>query len=351
MVEDKKLLLSIVGASIFVYNGVRYLAKYIGERQSPLIPIGTVKALYIYPVKSCKGKSVFSFYCDGIGPVAGEMRDRQFIVVNGSDGRFYTGRQKPCMVLIDCTVDDGVLTMTYVDGTSAQVDINEVTQRNDQRTAKLFNDEQTVALDCGDEVASFLSNILEEQNVRLLMYVNGLYTNRGCVITRRPWNEEIPLRKDMMSKNSSVPFADDAPFMINTQASLDSLNEKLNDKVTIEQFRPVILVDKCDAWDEDKWLSVHIGDVALQCLKPCLRCVMTTINAVTGTKHPSTEPLRTLREFRLAPQGPMLDDCKENPIFGVDAGIIHPGYIHVGQTVYARYKSAHRKATPFYYSQ
>ncbi|KAJ1365961.1 hypothetical protein KIN20_026460 [Parelaphostrongylus tenuis] len=41
--------------------------------------------------------------------------------------------------------------------------------------------------------------------------------------------------------------------------------------VTIERFRPVILIDKCSAYDEDNWLTVHIGEVSLQCLKPCLR--------------------------------------------------------------------------------
>ncbi|RCN25000.1 MOSC domain protein [Ancylostoma caninum] len=176
------------------------------------------------------------------------------------------------------------------------------------------------------------------------MYQKGLYSNRGCVIERNAWNVEIPLRTD------KTPFADDAPFMINTQASLEELNTRLKEKVVIERFRPVILVDKCAAWDEDKWLSVHIGDVVLQCLKPCLRCVMTTIDPSTGTKNPAIEPLKTLREFRLAPEGPMRDDCKDNPIFGVDAGLIRPGHIHVGQTVYVRYKSEYLKQTPFYTS-
>ncbi|VDM70051.1 unnamed protein product [Strongylus vulgaris] len=97
------------------------------------------------------------------------------------------------------------------------------------------------------------------------MYEKGLYSNRACVIERKAWNAEIPLRTD------KTAFADDAPYMINTQASLDDLNTRLEEKVVIEHFRPVIFVDKCAAWDEDKWLSVHIGDVALQCLKPCLR--------------------------------------------------------------------------------
>ncbi|CAJ0602496.1 unnamed protein product [Cylicocyclus nassatus] len=343
MIDDKKLFLGIVGSSIIAYNTVRLLYKYVYHEQSPLIPVGTVKALYVYPVKSCKGKKVFSMYCTETGPISGEVADRSFIVINGTDGKFYTGRQKPRMVTIESDVQDGVLTMKWGEK-SASVKIDNVLERRDVRTAKLFHEEVSEGLDCGDEMSAFLSEVLEEPDTRLLMYEKGLYSNRGCVIERRAWNKEIPLRTDR------TPYADDAPYMINTQASLDDLNTRLENKAEIERFRPVIFVDKCAAWDEDKWLSVHIGDVALQCLKPCLRCVMTTIDPSTGEKDPSVEPLKTLRQCRLAPEGPMRDDCKDNPMFGVDCGLIHPGYIHVGQTVYVRYKSEYLKQTPFFSS-
>ncbi|KAK5966760.1 MOSC domain-containing protein 1 [Trichostrongylus colubriformis] len=340
--EDKKALLGLVGASVIVYNGVRYLLNYVRERRSPLIPVGTVKALYVYPVKSCKGKSVFSLYCDEMGAVSGEMHDRQFIVVDGKTGRFYTGRQKPCMVVIDCDVRDGILTMTYVDGRSVKVNLADVVKRNEVKTARLFHNERSDGLDCGNDAAAFLSDVLQEPDTRLLMYVKGLYTERGCVTTRTSWNEDVPPRMD------KTAFADDAPYMIMSQASLDNLNKRLSDEAAIERFRPVILVDKTSEWDEDKWLSVHIGDAAFQCLKPCFRCVMTTIHPVTGTMDPSVEPLKCLRSFRLAPEGPLRDEHKDSPMFGVDAGIITPGYIHVGQTVYVRYKSSFRKSTPYY---
>ncbi|KAK5969537.1 MOSC domain-containing protein [Trichostrongylus colubriformis] len=78
------------------------------------------------------------------------------------------------------------------------------------------------------------------------------------------------------------------------------------------------------------------------------RCITTTVDPISGIKNPSLEPLKTLRKYRLAPEGPMRELFKECPIFGVDAGLITPGYIHVGQTVYVRYKSAYRKSTPYY---
>uniref|UniRef100_A0A7I4YNV3 MOSC domain-containing protein n=1 Tax=Haemonchus contortus TaxID=6289 RepID=A0A7I4YNV3_HAECO len=343
MLDDKKLFLGIVGTSIVVYNGIRFVVNRIRVDRSPWIPVGTVKALYVYPVKSCKGKSVFSMYCDEMGPIAGEIKDRQFIVVNGKTGLFYTGRQKPSMVLIECELQDGVLTMTYVDGRSVKVKLDEVLKRKEVKVARLFHNERCDGLDCGDEAASFLTDILQEPDTRLLMYTKGLYTERGIVTKRTSWNTEIPLRTD------KTAFADDAPYMIASQTSLDSLNERLKEKAVIERFRPVILVDKCTEWDEDKWLSVRIGDTTLQCLQPCFRCVMTTIHPTTGTMDSAVEPLKTLRSFRLAPEGPLRDEHKDSPMFGVDAGIITPGYIHVGQTVYVRYKSAYRKSTPFYY--
>lgn len=50
------------------------------------------------------------------------------------------------------------------------------------------------------------------------------------------------------------------------------------------------------------------------------------------------EPLKKLREFRLAPEGPMRKDFKDSPIFGVNAGLMKGGYIYEGQVVYAKYK-------------
>ncbi|KAK6747218.1 hypothetical protein RB195_000437 [Necator americanus] len=342
MFDDKKLLFGIIGGSVIAYNAARYAVKLIRHRQSPLIPVGIVKGLYVYPVKSCKGKEVFSIYCSETGPVAGEVLDRNFIIINGKDGRFYTGRQKPCMVLIECDVHDGILTMKYKGEKSINVKIEEVMKRNDVRTARLFREERTEGLDCGEEVSAFLSEILDEPDTRLLMHRKGLYSNRGCVIERKEWNLEIPLRVD------KTPFADDAPYMINTQPSLDALNTRLENKVEIQRFRPIIFIDKCAAFDEDNWLTIHIGDVVFQSLQPCLRCVMTTIDPSDGKMNTSVEPLKTLRGFRLAPEGPMRNDCKDNPMFGIDAGIIRPGYIHTGQTVYVRYKSSFLKNTPFY---
>ncbi|KHJ75261.1 MOSC beta barrel domain protein [Oesophagostomum dentatum] len=112
------------------------LTRLRSARSSDLVPVGTVKELYVYPVKSCKGISVFSFYCHELGPIAGENFDRYFLVVDGKTGRFYTARQKPVMVTIECKVSDGILTVRTADGKSVTVDIENVRKSNVVKKAK-----------------------------------------------------------------------------------------------------------------------------------------------------------------------------------------------------------------------
>ncbi|EPB76253.1 MOSC domain protein [Ancylostoma ceylanicum] len=185
---------------------------------------------------------------------------------------------------------------------------------------RLHSNLRTDGLDCGDDVAALFSEALGETDVRLLMYSEGLFTERTCVPHSDWWNNNVPKRRD------DCAYADLAPYMITTQASLDDLNSKLENDTLLEvtslHFRPVIVVDQCPAWDEDKWIDLQIGDAKLQCFKPCTRRLM------------------IMFRFRLAPEGPMRQQFKDSPIFGVNAGVDRPGHIHVGQTVYARYKKS-----------
>ena len=50
-------------------------------------------------------------------------------------------------------------------------------------------------------------------------------------------------------------------------------------------------------YDEDFWKLIRIGNCELQVVKPCSRCVLTTVDPETG-KYSGKEPLRTLATFR-----------------------------------------------------
>lgn len=75
------------------------------------------------------------------------------------------------------------------------------------------------------------------------------------------------------------------------------LNSRLDEPVTPQQFRMNFVVKGATAYEEDKWDWVKIGNVILRNIRPCTRCIFTTIDPETGTKHANAEPLKTLKTY------------------------------------------------------
>jgi uncharacterized protein len=93
-----------------------------------------------------------------------------------------------------------------------------------------------------------------------------------------------------------VSLADGYPMLIIGQASLDDLNRRLVDPVPMNRFRPNLVFTGGMPYEEDEWRSFRIGINKFAGVKPCSRCVMTTINQETGEK--GWEPLTTLSGYR-----------------------------------------------------
>ncbi|CAG2166742.1 unnamed protein product [Oppiella nova] len=136
-----------------------------------------------------------------------------------------------------------------------------------------------------------------------------------------------------------IIYQDKSGLLVINQSSVDDLNSRLPTdalKTSYRNFRPNILISECDAFDEDNWQWVSIRDVEFEHLKPCDRCVLTTINPDTGIKN-GVEPLQTLRSYRMA-----TDKLKKtygtSPLFGTQIGPKHEGEIYCGDDVLAVYK-------------
>jgi uncharacterized protein YcbX len=93
-------------------------------------------------------------------------------------------------------------------------------------------------------------------------------------------------------------FADGFPILLISIASLDDLNQRLDHPVDMKRFRPNIVVEGCDAFAEDKWTNFTLGNLAMRGVKPCSRCILTTVNPETGQKSDDMEPLKTLMSYR-----------------------------------------------------
>jgi uncharacterized protein YcbX len=255
-----------------------------------------VASLHIYPVKSCGSVPVRQMTLDGRGPVD----DRRFMIVD-DDGRFLTQREEPTLALVSPTlVEGGVL----LDAPSLET--LEVRADGGRRAVQVWSSELE-AIDMGDEVAGWLSNHLS-RTVRMVRMAPDVIR---------------PVDAPYGNGETSVAFADGFPLLVTHTASLDELNERLEQPVIMERFRPNLVVTGGEPWAEDGWRTLRVGDLRISLVKPCKRCIV--INVATETGETSKEPLRTLATYRCVTQGEV--------IFGQNAVHEGPGTLEVGDEV------------------
>ncbi len=95
-----------------------------------------------------------------------------------------------------------------------------------------------------------------------------------------------------------VAFPDQAPLLLFSEASLADLNQRLDQPIGSNRFRPNIIVKDGTSFMEDQWKYIRIGECEFQVTKACKRCVFTTIDPLTKQKHPQLEPIKTLSTYR-----------------------------------------------------
>ena len=111
--------------------------------------------------------------------------------------------------------------------------------------------------------------------------------------TERRVNYFYAVRKD-----DHVSFADGYPVLLTGENSLADLNARLAEALPMNRFRPNLVVAEADSFAEDSWKKIRVGEAIFHVVKPCARCVMTTIDQTRGEKD-GKEPLKTLAAFRI----------------------------------------------------
>jgi uncharacterized protein len=118
-----------------------------------------------------------------------------------------------------------------------------------------------------------------------------------CRLVHMPDDSLRPVEKEFAVNSDVVSFADAFPFLLLTEASLDDLNGRLVESVPMNRFRPNLVISGASAFAEDDWKIISIGDNVFHVVKPCGRCVMTTVDQEKGVRS-GEEPLRTLASYR-----------------------------------------------------
>jgi uncharacterized protein len=228
----------------------------------------------IYPVKSLAGTALGSAVVED----RGLQFDRRWMLVD-ENRQFITQREVPRMALVKIEVG--------ADGLTASVNGDRITVANDlavpeKGNVKIWSSSVKGAF-YPAEVDGWFSNALGI-SCRLVLMPET---------THRKVNPFYAVRKF----RDTVSFADGYPFLLIGQASLDDLNARLTEPVPMNRFRPNFVVSGSGPYEEDTWKRIRIGSTEFHVVKPCGRCVITTVDQATGDKN-GKEPLKTLSTYR-----------------------------------------------------
>jgi uncharacterized protein YcbX len=101
---------------------------------------------------------------------------------------------------------------------------------------------------------------------------------------------------DYVPEGGLTSFADAFPFLLIGQASLDDLNSRMEIPLAMNRFRPNIVFTGGTPFLEDSLGAFSIRGIRFRAVKPCARCVITTIDQQSLAQ--GKEPLRTLARYR-----------------------------------------------------
>jgi uncharacterized protein len=245
--------------------------------------LARVSDLFVYPIKSLGGVRVEDRTVGDLGLAT----DRRWMLVDDA-GVFLTQRALARMALVHAAprgadVDAGVRVTAP---TLEPVDVLPPPPDAPRRRVQVWDDvveAQTYA----PAVDEWFSEAI----------------GKSCALVFMPDDVRRPVDPTYAGPDDRAAFSDAFPLLLVSRESLADLNGRLASRgvepVTVRRFRPNVVVEgTAGAFAEDAWGAVEVGEVALRVVKPCARCVLTTVDPDTAEPSPRGEPLRTLATFR-----------------------------------------------------
>lgn len=228
----------------------------------------------IYPVKSLAGISLN----EAVVEDRGLRFDRRWMLVDEAN-QFMTQREFPVMARIRVAMNGSHFTAAIDD---KSLDISVKPETDVFANVKVWSSSVNAQI-FGKETNGWFSEVLRK-NCKLVLMPEE---------TRRTVNPIYAVRrfKDMVS------FADGYPFLLIGEGSLADLNSRLETPLPMNRFRPNLVVEGSEAFAEDTWKRIMIGETEFHVVKPCERCVITTVDQERGEKV-GKEPLKTLATYR-----------------------------------------------------
>ena len=274
-----------------------------------------IAQLFIYPIKSCAGIELK----EAVLTDTGLDLDRAWMVVD-EQGVFLSQRELPRMALIQPLLKTYDMIVKAPGMLALHVSIDEV-----EKPVTVTVWEDTVkAFDMGDLAAQWFSDFLGKA-VRLVRF-----DPEQTRLSSMKWTNGIE------AKNG---FDDGFAVLVTSVASLKVLNDKLvadgEKAVTMQRFRPNVVLTGVDAHDEDRLDTLNIetqeGVAQLKHVKPCVRCTIPDVDLQSGKQGTAVGDM--LQSYRADPQ------MDGGITFGMNAIVLsgEDSTLRVGQAVGANY--------------
>jgi hypothetical protein len=213
------------------------------------------------------------------------VHDREWMLVT-EDGQFLTQREHPRMALVVPRVEGGRLVIS-APGTEPLV-LDLAAADGPPRSVRIWDD-VVQAGDAGDAAALWFSRVLGSA-CRLVRFRRDVVRP-----TSTKWTGGVA---------AQTRFADGYPLLLIGAASLVDLNRRLVNAgrapLPMNRFRPNLVVDGIDAYEEDYLDHLDAGGLLIKPVKPCARCPIPAIDQATAI--PGPDPLDIMLGYRANPR-------------------------------------------------
>lgn len=261
----------------------------------------SVSQLYIYPIKSLGGIPVNEAAVTG----RGLQYDRRFMLVD-KNNLFLTQREFPAMALLRTFIEADKLFVYPKNNSTEKLILPLVPEVFDiMETVKIWED------DCE---AQFVSKEADE------WFSAYLGIKSRLVYMPDSTNRKVDAVYAM--NNEITSFSDAYPVLLISESSLDDLNNRLEEALPMNRFRPNIVITGAGPYEEDTMEHFNINGIDFFGVKLCARCVIITTSQETGVT--AKEPLRTLAKYRT---------INNKVLFGQNVLCYGHGIIHTADTV------------------
>ena len=272
--------------------------------------LGTVAAIYRYPVKSMLGESIASAEIQDAG-IAG---DRVWAVRDELRGNFMTAKRVGALM--------GCIGRSPRSGAGApeiELPTGDAFRADDPSAGRRLSEYlgcRVTLWPCESPPAERAPAVGPAELEAILARAPG---------EPLPDLSAIPEELLECGGRPVKPFVDLAPLMLLTSASIATLQRSAPEaQIDVRRFRPSVTIDAMERsrFPEQQWIGrrVRVGDSVWQVRMTCPRCVMTTHGFAQLPQDPTV--LRRL-----------VSEAGGN--LGVYASVERPGRIHVGDPVEA----------------